>query len=153
LFAYGVYAGEVVAPLFVIAGFYSRIDAALIGINMLFAIGLVHGAEFFIRNETGGWALELQAALIGSTTSRRGLTMDLQQAMKNPNVVFDSPEMIEASMEFTALQKRAILTQWKDQLEKLLIADEESMLRADAKAGANADCLRRVTNILTRLPA
>jgi len=78
--------------------------------------------------------------------------MDLQQAMKNPNVVFDSPEMLEGSMEFTAVQKRAILTQWKDQLEKLLIADDESMLRADAKAGANADCLRRVTNILIRLP-
>lgn len=78
--------------------------------------------------------------------------MNLQQAMKNPNVVFDSPEVLEASTEFTADQKRAILMQWKDQLEKLLIADEESMLRADARAGANADCLRRVTNILTRLP-
>jgi hypothetical protein len=79
--------------------------------------------------------------------------MNLQQAMKNPNDVFDSPEVLEASTEFTAVQKRAILVQWKDQLEKLLIADEESMLRANAKAGANADCLRRVTNILTRLPA
>jgi hypothetical protein len=79
--------------------------------------------------------------------------MNLQQAMKNPNVVFASPEVLEASTEFTVVQKRAILTQWKDQLEKLLIADDESMLRADAKSGANADCLRRVTNILTRLPA
>ena len=78
--------------------------------------------------------------------------MNLQQAMKNPNVVFASPELLEASMEFTATQKRAILTQWKDQLEQLLIADEESMLRADAKLGANADCLRRVTDSLTRLP-
>ncbi len=78
--------------------------------------------------------------------------MNLQQAMKNPNVVFASPEVLEASAELTAVQKRAILTQWKDQLEKLLIADDESMLRADANAGANADCLRRVTNILTRLP-
>jgi hypothetical protein len=72
--------------------------------------------------------------------------------MKNPNVVFASPEVLEASTEVTAVQKRAILMQWKDQLEKLLIADDESMLRADANAGANADCLRRVTNILTRLP-
>ena len=79
--------------------------------------------------------------------------MNLQQAMKNPNVVFASPEVLEASTEFTVVQKREILTQWKDQLEKLLIADDESMLRADAKSGANADCLRRVTNILTRLPA
>lgn len=77
--------------------------------------------------------------------------MNMQQAMKNPNVAFASPEVLEASTEFTAVQKRAILVQWKDQLEKLLIADDESMLRADAKAGANAECLRRVTDILTRL--
>ena len=63
-FAYGVYVGEVVAPLLVIAGFYSRIGAAVIGINMLFAIGLVHGAEFFTRNQTGGWALELQGMFL-----------------------------------------------------------------------------------------
>ena len=77
--------------------------------------------------------------------------MNIQQAMKNPNAVFASPEALEASAEFTAAQKRAILMQWKDQLEQLLIADDESMLRADAIAGANADCLRRVTNILARL--
>jgi hypothetical protein len=79
--------------------------------------------------------------------------VNLQQAMKNPNVVFASPEAVEGSTEFTAAEKRAILMQWKDQLEKLLIADEESMLRADGKAvaGANAECLRRVTDILTKL--
>jgi len=79
--------------------------------------------------------------------------MNLQEAMKHPNVVFASPEVLETSAEFTNPEKRAILTQWKDQLEKLLIADDESMLRADAIAGTNADCLRRVTNILTRLSA
>ncbi|HEU4592974.1 MAG TPA: hypothetical protein VFS13_18850 [Steroidobacteraceae bacterium] len=78
--------------------------------------------------------------------------MNLQQAMKNPNVVFSSPAELEASTEFTPVQKRAILIQWKDQLEKLLIADEENMLRANAKAGANADCLRQVSDILTRFP-
>ena len=62
--AYGVYVGEVVAPLLVIFGFYSRIGAAIIGINMLFALGLVHGAEFFARNQTGGWALELQGMFL-----------------------------------------------------------------------------------------
>lgn len=77
--------------------------------------------------------------------------MDIQQAMKNPNVVFPSPEVLEASTELTVAQKRAVLMQWKDQLQQLLMADEESMLRDGAKAGANADCLRRVTNILTRL--
>jgi hypothetical protein len=78
--------------------------------------------------------------------------MNIQHAMKNPNGVFGTPEVLEASTEFTVAQKRAILMQWKDQLQQLLIADEESMLRSDAKAGANADCLRRVTDILTRLP-
>jgi hypothetical protein len=77
--------------------------------------------------------------------------MDMQQAMKDPNAMFASPEGLESSTEFTTTQKRAILVQWKDQLEKLLIADDESMLRANAQAGANADCLRRVTDILTRL--
>lgn len=79
--------------------------------------------------------------------------MNIQQAMKNPNVVFSSPEVLETSTEVTAAEKRAILMQWKDQLEKLLIADEESMLRAGATAGANGDCLRRVSDILSRLAA
>jgi hypothetical protein len=81
--------------------------------------------------------------------------MNIQQAMKNPASVFASPEALDASTDITLAQKRAILTQWKDQLEKLLIADEENMVRLDAtareKAGMNADCLRRVTNILSRL--
>ena len=77
--------------------------------------------------------------------------MNIQQAMKNPNVVFASPEVLEGSSEYTAAQKCAILLQWKNQLEQLLVADEESMVRADSKAGRNADCLRRITNILTRL--
>jgi hypothetical protein len=80
------------------------------------------------------------------------MQMNMQQAMKNPNVEFVSPEVLEASAEFSAAQKRAILRQWKDQLEQLLVADEESMLRANANAGANAECLRRVTDSLTRLP-
>ena len=79
--------------------------------------------------------------------------MNIEQAMKNPASTFGTPEALEASTELSAVQKRAVLMQWKDQLQQLLTADEESMLRADAKAGANAECLRRVTDILTRLPA
>jgi hypothetical protein len=77
--------------------------------------------------------------------------MKLQQAMMNPNLIFASPEVLEASAEYSAMQKRAILVQWKDQLEKLLIADDESMLRTGSVGGMNAECLRRVTDILTRL--
>jgi putative oxidoreductase len=58
---YGVYVGEVLAPLALIAGWYSRIGAWLIAVNMLFALGLVHGAELLAINpESGGLALELQ---------------------------------------------------------------------------------------------
>lgn len=63
-FAYGVYVGEVLAPLLVLAGFYSRIGAAVIAVNMLFAIALVHGAEISALNQTGGWAIELQAMFL-----------------------------------------------------------------------------------------
>jgi putative oxidoreductase len=63
-FAYAVYVGEVVAPLLLIFGWYSRIGAAVIAINMLVAIGLVHGAELFALNQTGGWAIELQAMFL-----------------------------------------------------------------------------------------
>ena len=38
--------------------------------------------------------------------------MNLQQAMKNPNLVFASPEVLEESTDFSAAQKRAILLQW-----------------------------------------
>jgi putative oxidoreductase len=58
---YGVYVGEVLAPLAVIAGWYSRIGAWLIAVNMLFAFGLVHGAELFeLVPQTGGLKLEVQ---------------------------------------------------------------------------------------------
>ena len=79
--------------------------------------------------------------------------MDIQKAMKNPSTVFGTPEVLDASTELSAEQKRAILLQWKDQLQQLLIADEESMLAAGASTGANADCLRRVTDTLTRVNA
>ncbi|HEY5808964.1 MAG TPA: hypothetical protein VIT67_13395 [Povalibacter sp.] len=79
--------------------------------------------------------------------------MNIQLAMKNPNVEFTSPEMLESSRKFTAMQKRAILTQWKDQLRQLLVADEESMLHAKANTGATAECLRRVTDSMTRTAA
>ena len=60
-FKYGVYVGEILAPLAVIAGFYSRIGAWVIAVNMLFAFGLAHGAELFMINRSrGALALELQ---------------------------------------------------------------------------------------------
>lgn len=58
--AWGVYVGELVAPLMVIAGWFSRIGAAVIAVNMVFAVALAHRADIFQLNSTGGWELELQ---------------------------------------------------------------------------------------------
>lgn len=59
-FAYGVYVGEVLAPLMVILGYQTRIGALLIVFNMLVAIALVHTHELMALGRSGGWALELQ---------------------------------------------------------------------------------------------
>ena len=59
--AYGVYIGEILAPLLVILGLYARIGALIIVANMLFAIGLVHMKDLFTLNSGGGWGVELQA--------------------------------------------------------------------------------------------
>ena len=63
--AYGVYVGEVLAPLMLILGFYARIGGALVAINMLVALFLAHRADLFAINpQSGGWAIEFQALLL-----------------------------------------------------------------------------------------
>lgn len=62
--AYGALAGEVLGPLMLIAGFYARIGAALIALNMLFALGLAHLGQLGQLNDQGGWALELQGMFL-----------------------------------------------------------------------------------------
>jgi putative oxidoreductase len=63
-FAYGVYLGEIVAPLMVIIGLGARIGAFIIFVNMIFAILLVHSAELLMLGKQGGWALELQGMFL-----------------------------------------------------------------------------------------
>ena len=58
--AYGVYVGEVIAPLMVLVGFHSRLGGLLIVVNMVFAIMLAHPGDIFSLTKHGGWALELQ---------------------------------------------------------------------------------------------
>lgn len=65
-FAYGAYAGEVLGPLLLIIGFYARVGAALIAINMLFAFALAHTGELTSLTQNGGWALELQGMFLFS---------------------------------------------------------------------------------------
>lgn len=63
-FGYLVYVGEVVAPLLVLVGLWTRAAALVIAINMVVAVALVHTGELFQLNKTGGWALELQAMFL-----------------------------------------------------------------------------------------
>lgn len=58
--AYGALVGEILAPLAILLGFRTRIAAAIFAFNMLVAVLMVHTAQFFGLNETGGWTLELQ---------------------------------------------------------------------------------------------
>lgn len=62
--ALGVFLGEVLGPVLLIVGFYARIGAGLIFINMVVAIWLAHFQELFALSEHGGWALELQGMFL-----------------------------------------------------------------------------------------
>ncbi|CAN5379183.1 DoxX family protein [soil metagenome] len=64
--AYLVYVGEVLAPLLVLLGIWTRLGAIIIAGNMLFAVALVHTGELLVVSKTGGWALELQAFYFGT---------------------------------------------------------------------------------------
>lgn len=67
--AYGVYLGEVVAPIMLIIGFRVRIAAMLFISTMLVAVGLAHAGDILSLSQTGGWAIELQALyLFGALT-------------------------------------------------------------------------------------
>jgi hypothetical protein len=78
--------------------------------------------------------------------------MEIDRAMNNPASVFATPEALSESSELTAEQKRAVLLQWKDQLQQLQAADDEGMRRNEAAASTD-DLLGRVTSILSRIDA
>ena len=64
--AYGVLVGEVLAPLLLLLGWISRVGAALVAVNMLFAFALAHMGQLARLNEQGGWALELQGMYLAT---------------------------------------------------------------------------------------
>ena len=75
--AYGVYIGELVAPLFLLIGLWVVPAALVIAINMAVAVALAHSTHFLDITATGGWRLELQAfffmtALVVALTHRLG---------------------------------------------------------------------------------
>ncbi len=57
--AYGVYMGEVVFPILIILGLFTRISSLFFALTMVFAIFLAHSSELFVLEETGGLLIEL----------------------------------------------------------------------------------------------
>lgn len=64
IIGYGVFLGEVLGPALLIIGWYARIGAALVVVNMLFAIGMAHADQIFMLNQHGGWQIELQGMFL-----------------------------------------------------------------------------------------
>lgn len=58
--AYGVYVGEVVAPLLLIAGKWTRLAGLVVAFNMLSAILLARRDGIAALNQGGGWEIELE---------------------------------------------------------------------------------------------
>ncbi len=60
ILGYLVYVGEIVAPVLIIVGLYTRPAAWIVVIDMLVALWLVHMKDLGAMGRSGGWALELQ---------------------------------------------------------------------------------------------
>lgn len=57
--AYGVYVGEVLVPLFIIAGVATRAAALIFAGNCFVAAMLVHTGDLLTLTPQGGWGVEL----------------------------------------------------------------------------------------------
>ncbi|HET9762064.1 MAG TPA: DoxX family protein [Casimicrobiaceae bacterium] len=57
---YLVYVGEVLAPVLLILGLWTRLAALLVAANMVVAVLLAHAAQLSELGRSGGYALELQ---------------------------------------------------------------------------------------------
>jgi len=57
--SYGVYVGEIVAPLLIIIGFRTKLAGLVFAVNCLVAILMVQLPYFFSLNEYGGWSVGL----------------------------------------------------------------------------------------------
>lgn len=57
--AYGVYLGEIIFPILIIFGLFTRISSLFFALTMVFAIFLAHSSDIFVLDENGGLLIEL----------------------------------------------------------------------------------------------
>jgi putative oxidoreductase len=58
--AYGVYIGEVMAPVLLLLGYFTRAAGAIVAVNMVVAVSLVHSKQIFLLDaQSGAPQLEL----------------------------------------------------------------------------------------------
>lgn len=62
--AYGAFIGEVLAPLLLMVGKFTRPAGLVVAFNMLMSIVIAHSDIAFQRNDYGGWMIELNALLM-----------------------------------------------------------------------------------------
>ena len=67
--AYGVYVGEILAPVLLIIGVWTRLAALVIIANMVVAVLMAHTGDLFKLNSQGGYQLELQALYLFSAVT------------------------------------------------------------------------------------
>ena len=85
---YLVYIGEVMAPVLLVVGLFTRAAAAIVAFNMVTAFVLVHTGQLFQLGPQGGWALELQGLyLFGALAVMLlgGGRFSLDRAMNRPS--------------------------------------------------------------------
>ncbi|MBN2598199.1 DoxX family protein [Labilibaculum sp.] len=61
MLSYGVYLGELIAPVFLLLGIYTRVSGLIIALTMLVSIPAAYPDGIFHLNEYGGLAIELNA--------------------------------------------------------------------------------------------
>jgi putative oxidoreductase len=63
-FGYLVYIGEVIAPVLLIVGLWSRLAALIVATSVTVAVLLVKPAQIFAIANTGGWGVELEGMFV-----------------------------------------------------------------------------------------
>jgi putative oxidoreductase len=61
---YLVYIGEVIAPILLIVGLWSRLAALIVVTSVTVAVLLVKPAQIFAIANTGGWGVELEGMFV-----------------------------------------------------------------------------------------